>query len=56
MEATIVIQLYRIFWKRMSFYLERHVFLIWLNMLMLRCNVFGKGEIDGGIRIFKAGF
>ena len=32
------------------------MFLIWLNMLMLRCNVLGKGEIDGGVRIFKAGF
>ena len=32
------------------------MFLIWLNMLMSRYNVFEKGEIDGRIRIFKAGF
>ena len=30
--------------------------LIWLNMLMFRCNVLGKGEIDGGVRIFTSGF
>lgn len=27
--------------------LRWHVFLIWLNMLMFRCNVLGKGERDG---------
>ena len=40
----------------MSFYLQKACVLIWLNMLMLRCNVLGKGEIDGRIRIFKGGF
>ncbi len=38
------------------FNLRWHVFLIWLNMLILIYDVFGKGEIDGGVRIFTSGF
>ena len=38
------------------FNLRWHVFLIWLNMLIFRCNVFGKGERDGGVCVFKTGF
>ena len=40
----------------MSLYLQKACVLIWLNMLMLRYNVLGKGEIDGGVCVFKAGF
>lgn len=40
----------------MSFYLEKACVLIWLNMLILRYNVFEKGEIDGGVCVFTSCF
>ena len=56
MEAVIIIQLYRDFWKHMSFYLQKACVFNLLNMLMLRCNVLGKGEIDGGVCVFTSCF